>query len=142
MGTILDNPGETNVLPKSLKRRTFFSSDERRIWQGKKGQKDVMLLRKGATAEEMHVTSRSWKKSEAWTFPWSLQGLVTSDLQNSKKTNHLCVVLNPQIATKFMVMCYVSNVENKDTVTCGFPVTYTMSPKSWCLVIVFTTLVG
>ena len=62
MRKILDNPDETNVSHKSLKRRTFLSYGERRSWQWKKSQKDAMLLRKGATAEEMHVTFRSWKK--------------------------------------------------------------------------------
>lgn len=120
MGKILDNPDEVNVLHKSLKRRTFLSCGERRSLTVK-GQKDAMLLREGVTAEQMHVTSRSWKKGAEWTFPWSLQGPVTADLQNSKKVSHLCVVLNPQITTKFMVMCYVSNIENKCAMTCGFP---------------------
>ena len=127
MRKILDNPDETNVSHKSLKRRTFLSCGERRSWQWKKGQKDAMLLRKGHCRRNACDLQKKcmWLleagKREEWTFPWSLQGPVTSDLQNSKKINHLCVVLNPQIATNFMVVCYISNIENKYAVTCGFP---------------------
>lgn len=51
METILDNPGEIMYQPSHRKENLFSTTMRGGADRGKKGQKDAMLLRKGATAE-------------------------------------------------------------------------------------------